>query len=334
MTAESADRIRMSVIVIVSRGREFITRLLNSIAPFLNDKIEIVIVSNGGGQGSLGSADRPPHGNIKYIELSQTSIGSARNEAIRQSRGEILYFLDDDVIVGHDIFRIALDGFNARLDIGVIGGPNLTPPGSGFFQKCSGMVLASVFGSAHARFRYKKARKQMPADDSSLIACNLAIRRSALDNTGLFFNETVIRNEENLLLEALGAMGIRMLYVPELFIYHERRKSAAELFLQIFHYGYGRAQQARRAPRTTSLLNLLPSALIIYILSVLICPNSRLYYYPLLIYVASGTIFSFGLGISARNFAHGFCALWLFPFVHMAYGLGFIRGIAPKPWIR
>lgn len=323
----------MAVIIIASRPPSSLYRTLESMSVFLDDGIEIIVVCNGDEEYASGQGPAGRHKNIKYIRLAgKVSVGKARNEAIRQSEGEVLYFLDDDVIADNDIFRLAMDEFNAHSDIGVIGGPNLTPPGSSFFQKCSGMVLASVFGSAHARFRYKKARERMPADDSSLIACNLAVKRSVLEKTGLFFNEAVIRNEENLLLGALGAMGIRMLYMPELFVYHERRSNAAELFLQIFRYGRGRAQQTICLPHTLSLFNMLPSLLIIYVCLLPLFHRNPLYYAPGFLYILLDLVFSAGLGLSSRNLLYGLCSFWLFPLVHIAYGAGFLRSMAANLW--
>ena len=176
------------------------------------------------------------------------------------------------MVISKGLFDAALRIFNGRNDLDVVGGPNLTPLSNSLFQKSCGYALSSFFGTWKMNRRYH-ASKKGPADERSLSLCNLAIRKDALTATGLRFNEKVTSNEENLLLQELSFKGRKMLYDPGLVVYHDRRETYPGFIKQIFNYGRGRANNIRLVPATLDPIFFLPSALIIYVLSLMFIHN-------------------------------------------------------------
>ena len=181
-------------------------------------------------------------------------------------RGEIVYFLDDDVTIAPDLFARALDTFAQIPEVDVVGGPNLTPPASSLFEHNVGAVLASPFGSARVSARYRATGQLRSTDDRALILCNLAIRNRAIAHRHPVFEGDLVCNEENLLLGLLELENRRMLHDPALVVYHSRRGTVGGFARQIFKYGRGRWQNTLALPRSLSATFLLPSIFLLYLL--------------------------------------------------------------------
>src|SRR5271167_4660327 len=180
LTSPGSGSLSISIVIITYRRLSELSQCLTSVlgADLPNDA-EIVVVCNGREPATIellaSFAARDARLNI--VEIQRTSPAAARNSALARATGEIVYFLDDDVTVAPDLFSRALTTFAARPDAMVVGGPNLTPPGSDTFQRCVGEVFSSWFGAATVRDRFCRRGGMRPADDSALILCNLALRR-------------------------------------------------------------------------------------------------------------------------------------------------------------
>lgn len=200
-------------------------------------------------------------------------LGQARQTVIETFPGtsEWLCFLDDDVEVPSDYF-LAFAGRRQSADL--IGGPNLTPLRSSCFEKMSGDALAHWWGAGPFRDRYRRGNARSVSDDRALILCNLFVRRDLFER--LRFPPHLHGGEENDLIRRASNAGARLLYAPELFLFHRRRPSPRSFLAQIRGYGRGRGEILRdsrwpwrwlgltalvafaaisiASPRTTSLL--------------------------------------------------------------------------------
>ncbi|HEY6417396.1 MAG TPA: glycosyltransferase, partial [Candidatus Binataceae bacterium] len=268
----------------------------------------------------LSSADP----RVAVIELDQRSPAEARNAALAQARGEIIYFLDDDVTIAPDLFSRALRIFAERPGLDVLGGPNLTPLTSAPLERCVGQVLASPFGSASVSDRYRSRGRLRAADDRSLILCNLAIRRSAIAGRESAFRGHLVCNEENVLLGQLALERRTMLHDPELVVYHTRRGTVGGFARQIFRYGRGRCQNTMLMPSSLSPVFLIPMLFVFYLLSLPIV-RSPWYLVPLAVYAATLCIFAVAEALRARSPRSVSVFLILFPTCHFAYAGGFLR---------
>jgi glycosyltransferase involved in cell wall biosynthesis len=207
---------------------------------------EFVFIINGPDSESLKVIESCLAGcNFKIFQLQTARLpGAARNHALDSLSGDWIFFADDDIYVAHDFFLNFSDTVIQRSEFSVIGGPNLTPPDSSLFQHLSGLALASPFGSFSCSRRYDLRKELRDVDDTGLTLCNLFIKKSALDD--IRFSENLVCAEENAILTLLKNAGNRFLAVPELAVFHERRKTYAIFVRQIYKYGRGRGQLAFR----------------------------------------------------------------------------------------
>jgi len=257
------------------------------------------------------------------------SAAQARNAVMTSSNADWLLFIDDDAFVDVDFFATFLDVQDESIT--VIGGPNLTPADSSTFQRASGAVLASRFGASTSSARYwPRLPTTIHCSERVLISCNLFVRRSAME--GLKFPDGLRANEENWLMQDLIRRSGTMVYVPQLFVWHERRPTWRQLASQIYSYGIGRGQNLRLRPNTFCLMHLIPSFGFVFTLTACVLAPWRTDVMGLWLILAA-TYLALWIGATARLRENGWTVRLLgaslFPLVHVAYGIGVLRGLVP-----
>jgi cellulose synthase/poly-beta-1,6-N-acetylglucosamine synthase-like glycosyltransferase len=295
----------------------------------MNSRISIIIpVKPGGAVAALSSLRRLdcPATDLEVMVAEGTAPSRQRNAAVAEASGEIVYFLDDDSRVSPD----ALKRLSAHFDdpqVAVVGGPSLTPLCDTSLQQAIGVVLASPFGGAGVRNRYRRHGVVRNCGQNELILCNLAFRASILKEFG-GFDERLYPNEENELLDRLAARGYRFLHDPDLAVERSQRRSFGAFARQMLGYGRGRGEQTRLAG-LISPLYLAPLLPLGWLLLVPILPV-KLALLPVVLYSSA---------VLGAALAHGVRTSWrsvpllclLFATLHLLYGLGLVTGlVAPR----
>lgn len=319
--------IRVSVsVVILGTRRAALSRCLDSlVAAGGPAPAEVIVVLNGA--WGVTAADLEPYLTLLplvVLAIPAASLGSARNAAVRLARGEVLFFLDDDAAVPPGYFASLDDKLRAYPAAVALGGPNLTPVGSGRFQRWAGGVLASAMGAGPMRRRYNGFPSDIWTDDSALMLCNLAVRRGVLVEERLSFPEDVDRNEENILLERLRLRGRAALHSPALGVSHERRASLSAFMRQCALSGLGRGQMTLALPASLRVVHVGPVVLAAALAaSAVWAPQAGL--------LLGG---SYAAAVLASGWASGGSmpdragVAFLTPAAHLAYAAGFLAGLA------
>jgi succinoglycan biosynthesis protein ExoA len=317
----------LSVVILGFRRADLLERAISS---FLRhntvENWELILVLNGAAAEvvQLGESLLAQAHPLCLIEASGRRPGAARNLGVAQSRGEIVFFLDDDTECFQDIGAAAVQLF-CDPAVTAAGGANLTPPSSSALARAAGYVLGSFLGTASMRDRYR-ALPEGKGGDHSLILCNLAVRRKAFFAQGGFATH-LISNEENVLLQQLEREGHALIHSPSLAVFHLRRDKWSGTWEQAAKYGSGRAQNLLLLPHTLRTLYFLPSLLLLYLLCLpfaLKIPTSA---WPLLAYASLVMLSAVSSAIRFRDNA-AWLSLALYPWIHLAYGFGFLRAMA------
>lgn len=270
--------------------------------------------------------------NIEVIVVNGGTAGANRNLGVNKSKGELLLFLDDDVVID---FRV-LDKVSRHFGderVGAVGGPNLTMNPANVWERCSGYVLSSPIGSSVMSWRYRVMTGPRIVDERMLTGCNLMVRRKAFLEAG-GFPEDIYPAEENILLHKISKLGYSLVYDPNFVVFH-RRKGFFGHMLQVFRYGRGRAVMVKRYPDSFKLVFSLPSA-------------GLMIFSSLAVLSIFGTVPIFStIALAASYFAavcfesarvcrrnHDFAALHVmmvfFPMHHLAYAVGFLYGLVKE----
>lgn len=316
--------------VIVASGRpDEAGRCVESIARLT--RAGVIVVVNGPCGETLARLkalkERYPRIVIHH-ENERVPKSRARNTAVSLSRADLLFFIDDDAFVDFDICALAAEKHERYPGTAAVGGPNLTPPGSSRFQRLAGYVLASPFTAWRMRSRFCPVQREGECTDAALTLCNLFVKRAVLVKEGLAFDERLHYNEENLLLRQLAEKGYRAVYAPEMVVLHERRPDAAGFARQVFDSGKGRAKMTRMLPRSFSPVYAMPALFCLYLILAAIAPAAPVLA-PLAVYLAVDAVNA--AAVAARNGESMLSVPALFvlsPVAHIAYGLGFLAGLA------
>jgi GT2 family glycosyltransferase len=218
---------------------------------------EVLVCSDGDPDVAAAVHRRFPEAQV--CAVARALPGAARNLLVQRARGDVLVFLDDDIVADRDLLATYARLAAAHPAFGVFGGPNATPPGSNRFQVVQGEVLASAAGAGPVRRRYG-GQPAGEADETAFILCNMAVRREVMAP----FSTDLVCAEENLLLEELRRRGVRMYHDPGLVVHHERRPTPRGFAQQVRKYGRGRGQLLARHPGATRPAHLAPTALLAY----------------------------------------------------------------------
>ena len=311
-------------ILIVTHRYERLKESLAKISKF-NEKILVVV--DGPNQDIVELLKSYQNNDIRYIVLDKNAGKSrARNIGIKNSQADIIYFLDDDVYFEKDNIEALKSKFKKYPQASIIGGPNLTPKNSSYFQRASGYIFTSVFTAWKMKNRYLNNYVQdVYCDDKSLILCNMAVKREVFEKENIYFDERLNYNEENLFLEYIKDKGYKMLYSPEIFVYHARRPNIAGFSRQVFGSGKGRAVMTKILPKTLSWFNTIPSLFLLYLIFLPLFP--LLLIYPLFAYIAINISNALFITISNKESIAVFLYVVILSFVaHVSYGYGFLYG--------
>ncbi|MCD4727887.1 MAG: glycosyltransferase family 2 protein [Pirellulales bacterium] len=178
-------------------------------------------------------------------------------------------------------------------------------------------------GNAHFRIGCKKALWV----DTVPFGC---YRRDVFERIGLF-DEGLLRNEDEEYNYRLIRSNGRILLVPDVAVRYYVRDSYRKLWQMYFYYGYFKPLIVRKIGRVMTLRQLIPAAFVSLLAACVIAGFWR----PAAFVVLAGVIGAYVLAISAVALTtlprHGpACSARLFvvfPAMHFAYGLGFLKGV-------
>lgn len=289
---------------------------------------ECVVVLNGASDATRAVVERHAEQDerIRPVITARMSASAARNLACEHVRAPLVHFLDDDVILPPELFDVVKRAMDEHPEVGIFGGPNLTPPDEPPFCQMTGALLAGRFGTGIARARYRRLAPG-PAEECDLILCNLVVRRTVLDQ-GIVF-PGLFGGEENVLMGHARSRGIAMWYSPDAWVHHRRRRDLRSYWEQVTRYGAGRANAMALAPHTVRLAYFVPTAFVAYLvalpLAVWITPWA---WAPLGAYVALDLIASVATSATCRKPSWIPALLLLHLVTHVGYGIGFARRLA------
>jgi cellulose synthase/poly-beta-1,6-N-acetylglucosamine synthase-like glycosyltransferase len=251
-----------------------------------------------------------------------------RNRAAAAAAGEYLYFLDDDSLVSPGFFQRAVRHYEEP-SVAAAGGPSLTPDTDTLLQHAFAMAFASVFGGGGMRNRYRRTGGVRSTCDRELILCNLSFRRELFLAHG-GFDERLYPNEENELLERIRRAGGRLIHDPELAVYRSQRPTFRAFCRQLFGYGRGRGEQTVLSG-IVKPITFIPSLFLLYLV-LLALAHKAVYYLPLLCYLILTLLMTVIEGIRGGQISSALLLPVVFPFFHLCYGVGMIRGLFSCKW--
>lgn len=208
---------KLSVCIVTYERPEFLRRCLRSLDDGLSEDSEIVVVdaSATASPDIANEIDRP----VVYLHAPHLTgwMTRSRNEALKHVRGQLVSFLDDDVVLRPGWERELLAAFQDQTVAAVSGRTCNGLPGEERYDKPVGRLLAD--GTLTDGFASLPGR---PVDVDHGIGANMTFRRSVLAELGGFRDDypgTALREDTDMFLR-IRAIGGRAVFVPDAAVDH------------------------------------------------------------------------------------------------------------------
>lgn len=274
--------------------------------------------------------DDPP---VEFFLTGRKKTGPAekRDLAIRYATGEICAFIDDDAYPDRDWIKNAVAHFKDP-KIAAVGGPGLTPPEDKFWAQVTGVVYKSYFCGGSTQHRFVKARKRFVNDYP---AYNLLVRKDVLKEVGGYDNY-FYGGEDTFLCFKIVKKGWKILYDPEVVVYHHRRPLFTPYLMQIANVGVHRGYFAKKFPETSRqpvyfYPSILTLGFLIFLLWSLFSFQIRVLFLPLLALFYLLAVLSV---VKKAPFLQTIIAGLGIILTHLTYGVFFIKGLLTKKLTR
>ena len=217
----------LSAVICTYNREKYIYNVLRSIAEndFPKDGYEIVLVNNNCTDSTEAECERfksdfPDVAFFCFHEPNQ-GLSYARNCGIRESRGDIIIYVDDDALVNKEYLRTYAEFFDRNHEAAAAGG-TITPlyetAEPEWMSHYTRMLLTGALDLGSREREFPKGA--FPGGG------NVAYRRSVFDQIGLFDVElgrkgnSLIGAEEKDLFDRMGSQGMKFYYLPNAIIYH------------------------------------------------------------------------------------------------------------------
>lgn len=207
----------LSVILITFNRCEELVENIQRLLPYQNELKEIIIIDNN-------STDQTPqvlsdlatqYPIIKPIKSSENlGVSGGRNLGIQKASGDIFIFLDDDAILtGERPFQHIIKLFTSYPDLGVTAFQIIN-----FYSR---QIKKHEFPALT-----KKQSPLYPFWTSYFIGAGFAVRKNVISQTGTFPAHFFYGMEELDLSFRVINQGFRILYTPQVIVYHKQSPKA------------------------------------------------------------------------------------------------------------
>jgi cellulose synthase/poly-beta-1,6-N-acetylglucosamine synthase-like glycosyltransferase len=240
------EKVFISIVIPARNAGDIIEKCLKSIIQldYPQEKIEIIVAD---GLSSDHTAEISRKYNAKVINNHGKTVVAARNIGFKAAHGELIAFTDADCEVDKNWLNNCLKYFDDE-NVAGIGGPNLIPIDERPFGKAVGLIFEYAY-----KFRAGAPTKVYSKPIESRSHGSNAIYRASILGKVLPIEETTVAGEDVLMNEAIKKLHFKLLYVPDVIVYHHRRTTAHSWWRQMRWYGAGRVLLSRK---TRGMINL------------------------------------------------------------------------------
>jgi len=241
----------VSVIIPVLNEERF---LYQAVSAILNQEYESdfeVILALGPSKDKTNEVarDLAKDSRVKLINNPSGKTASALNEAIKNSKFDIIVRLDGHAIVDKNYLDNAVSTL-METNADNVGGL-MQAEGISNFEKSVAAAMTSKFGVGNAPFHVGGTPGEV---DTVYLG---TFRKSALARVG-YFDESFVRAQDWELNYRIRKTGGKIWFNPKLVVSYRPRPNLKALSKQYFEYGQWRKQVTKKYPETISLRYLAP----------------------------------------------------------------------------
>lgn len=324
--------LRLSIGIVAYNEEKYLPNLLEDLKQqnYPHDLMEIVLIDSASTDKTREIMENFQKNNedfysVLVLENPVRKQAAGWNVGIRNFTGDVFARIDAHTKISPDYSKYVME--NVYAGESVVGGvrPCLieknTPWANVLLQ-----VENSLFGSsvnASKRSMDKQYVKTM---------FHAAYKREVFEKTG-FFNENLLRTEDNEMHYRIRTAGFKLCYDPRIVTYQYARSSFYQMVKQKYGNGYWIGLTLKICPKCISLYHLVPFLFVAAVVFSSILAFLGVPQFSLLLWVLYGLFAVANTVISAVH--NGFyiftlCMPFLFLVLHAAYGVGTLMGLLRK----
>ncbi len=310
--------------------REFIDSLLAQDTGGLRWEAIIADGSSDDGTREILNEYCAAHSEVLVIGNTQHFVSAGLNAAIRRASGDVILRMDAHTWYAPDYVRLCVETLN-NTGADNVGGPARTQA-RGNRARAFAAAYHSRFSTGGAKFHDEHYEGWV---DTVTYGC---WRKSTLERLG-FFDETLVRNQDDELNLRLVRLGGSIWQNPRIVSRYSPRSTLSALFRQYFQYGFWKVAVIRKHRLPGSWRHVVPmafvagNALLLLAIAILAALNSAQELPILTAWVIVCGCYL--IAICGASIVTAMRSEWttlpylpaIFATYHVAYGVGFLTGL-------
>jgi O-antigen biosynthesis protein len=246
-----SDKTLVTVIVCTRNRAHGLLRCLGSLRRLRHGNLEFLIIDNAPADNTtmeMVLQVAREDARVRYIREQRPGLSAARNRGLREARGDVIAFTDDDVRADPLWVDAILRGFRRRADIGCVTGlvasSSLERPAEQYFDARVGWSSSCEQRLFEASPSARDSRLHPYAAGAFGTGANIAFRREAIEAIGGFdeclgAGSPTCGGEDLDIFVRLLRSGRALTYEPAALVWHDHRVDEKDLRNQMYCYGKG-----------------------------------------------------------------------------------------------
>jgi len=335
-----AEKQFVSIVIPTTGNVKYIRGLIRSVAKlnYPKESFELILIGDQETDLLEVNAKKAKDNGINTTLIYEpVAAGKKRNIGIEAAKGTIIAFTDDDTILREDWITNGVKHIEQNEDYVGVGGPNFTPKSGLPFAKAVGRIFGSKFLFS---FRYTIGHAK-PREIAHNPTCNYFIKKEVANE--IKFHDTLWPGEDVEFDIRLVKAGYKILYSPDVVVWHHRRSRPMAFLKQMFNYGKTRAQVTRMHPSSFDIRYFVFVFAFFFLMSLYYLSHSKIKLpftgeLDILLPIALNLSYFIVLGIAGlivfsqtRKWKQGIYAPLVLFIQHFGFSLGLIYGFIKKP---
>tara|TARA_B100000686_G_scaffold355365_1_gene473567 strand:+ start:5603 stop:6541 length:939 start_codon:yes stop_codon:yes gene_type:complete len=252
-----------------------------------------------------------------YLDINpKSSVSHGFNLIFPKTKGKYISRLDGHSIYPKGYFEKAI-GILERNEADVVGGP-AHHEGKTWKGKAIAKCMMHPFGVGKTSFRTQREKKYVDTIPFPIY------KRSVFEKVGLY-DEELFRNQDDELNYRCREKGYRILMDPDLETIYYVRENLKDLWNQYFQYGLYKPLVLKKVPSGRRLHHFAPPLFTISIPVLIFLGTINWFFFlPIFAYFILLFLISISIQDTIRKKLY---SLFVFPCLHLGYGLGYIIGL-------
>ena len=323
---------KLSIGIIAYNEEEFLTNLLNDMKAqkYPHELMEIILIDSCSTDNTKLLMEKFAKENrdfysVQVLDNPKKIQAAGWNIAIKNFTGDVLARIDAHTKVTPEFSVRVME--NIRAGEMVVGGvrPSIIEKDTEW-AKVLLQVENSLFGSSINSSRRSTEKKYVKT------MFHAAYRREVLEKVG-YFNEKLLRTEDNEFHYRIRKAGYKLCYDPSIKSFQYARNDFRKMIKQKYGNGYWVGMTLKICPGCISIYHLVPGVFVLSIIATSIMALFGIWYFAALmwiLYICFAIVNTLVSSIKDKFYLKSILMPIMFLILHISYGAGTWRGIFSK----